>query len=255
MNEHGENPGKPSLRLQTYIAHCGICSRRKAESLITAGKVRVDNKVVTKLGTKINPDLQKVEVNGTPIRLEKRIRVIMMNKPERVLSTVSDQRGRKTVISLLADEVEERVYPVGRLDYDSGGLILLTNDGNLANRLTHPRHEVEKEYEVEVNRMPDAGEMTVLRNGVPLEDGLTARAEVRIMEKGEGRLLSITLHEGKKREIRRMLKYFGIRVKRLTRIRIGNLRLGRLNSGTYRNLNEREIKALKAHIDSEEREQ
>ena len=225
------------MRLAKYLAHAGVASRRAAERLIADGKVRVGGEVVTDPARDVDED-SGVEVDGRPQQPEPR-EVWAVNKPKGVVSTAREP-GRRRPVTQLVDS-PRRLYPVGRLDADSTGLILLTNDGELANRVTHPRYGVRKTYLVELSRSPSEAELDRLREGVELEDGPTASAEV---ERLDERQIEITLREGRKRQVRRMAEAVGNEVEQLTRIRIGSLELGDLRRGESRRLNRREIDAL-----------
>ncbi len=225
------------MRLAKYLAHAGVASRRVAEELIAAGRVQVGGEVVTDPARDVDEG-SDVRVNGEEIAPEPR-EVWALNKPAGVVSTASEPGKRRAVTELVTSE--RRLYPVGRLDADSTGLILLTNDGELANRLTHPRYEVSKTYRVRLTRPPSDADLDRLRRGVTLEDGPTAPAEVG--RRGE-RELELTLHEGRKRQVRRMAEAVGNEVEGLRRIRIGSLELGGLRQGEARRLEEGEIAAL-----------
>jgi 23S rRNA pseudouridine2605 synthase len=225
------------VRLAKYLAHAGVASRRAAEGLIAAGKVRVGGEVVTDPARDV-AEGSGVEVNGAPVAPEPR-EVWAVNKPAGVVSTASEP-GRRRAVTELVDS-ERRLYPVGRLDADSTGLILLTNDGELANRLTHPRYGVPKTYRVRLARRPSDRDVDRLRDGVRLEDGPTAAAEVE--RRGE-REIEITIREGRKRQVRRMAEAVGNEAQKLTRIRIGSLELGDLRRGEARRLAEGEVAAL-----------
>jgi 23S rRNA pseudouridine2605 synthase len=225
------------VRLAKYLAHAGVASRRAAEELIAAGKVTVAGEVITDPARDVD-ESSGVEVDGRTIAPEPR-EVWMVNKPHGVVSTAREPGHRRAVTELV--DSPRRLYPVGRLDADSTGLILLTNDGELANRLTHPRFGVPKTYLVELSRAPAESDLDRLRGGVELEDGPTAPAEVERL--GE-RQLEITIREGRKRQVRRMAEAVDNRVEDLTRIRVGPLDLGDLRRGEARRLDKREIDAL-----------
>jgi len=235
----------PQERLQKLIARAGLASRRAAERLILAGRVRVNGRVVTTLGTKADPDRDRIEVNGRPLPAEQRREYWLVHKPRGVLSTARDPHGRRTVLDLLPEGVG-RLYPVGRLDHDSEGLMLLTNDGELAQRLAHPRHHVPKTYKVWVQGRPDRAAIERLRRGVKLEDGVTAPARVYLKASSEQTSkLSMVLNQGKKRQIRRMCEAVGHPVRRLVRVGLGPLRLGDLPPGAARRLTPGELAALR----------
>ena len=231
-------------RLQKYLARCGVASRRRAESLIAQGRVRVNGEPVTEQGRQIDPDRDRVEVDGRPISPPPGKVYLALNKPTGVVSTTSDPWGRPTVADLLPGTA--RLFPVGRLDADSEGLMLMTNDGELAHRLMHPRYGCSKEYLVLVRGRPGAEALERLKQGVELEEGQTAPAEVEATRtEAGGSWLRVTLREGRKRQIRRMLGTVGLPVERLKRVRIGPLRLGNLPKGASRQLSEREVAALR----------
>jgi len=231
-------------RLQKYMSRHGLASRRACEEIIASGKVKVNGKIVTTPGTLVDPTKVRVEVDGQRLVATEQKVYILLNKPRGYLSTVKDPRGRKIVTDLLKD-VKERVYPVGRLDYDSEGLLLLTNDGELAYWLTHPGHSVPKTYKVRVKGIPTRKELETLAEGVMLEDGVTAPAEISLIDEYEGNaLLEVTLSEGRNRQIRRMMETVGHEVVRLKRTRVGSLSLGDLKSGQYRHLKDDEVQGL-----------
>ncbi len=231
-------------RLQKVLAQAGIASRRAAEQLITAGRVTVNGVVVTELGSKADPDRDTVSLDGNPVQVEKSKVYLLLYKPSGYMTTMKDPEGRPVVTDLLK-EVRERVYPVGRLDYNTEGLLLLTNDGEWANRLMHPRHEVEKEYHVRVRGMVDQLQVSRLSSGVELEDGMTASAEVRVIKASDNNTwLSIAIHEGRYRQVRRMCEAVSLSVVRLKRVRYGQLGLGELKPGEYRLLTLDEVKGL-----------
>ncbi|SHF04037.1 pseudouridine synthase [Desulforamulus putei] len=231
-------------RLQKVLAKAGVASRRHAEELITGGKVMVNGRVVTELGTKVDAYKDKILVNGKPIPPPEKKVYLLLHKPRGYVTTLSDERGRKTVLDLL-EGVEQRVYPVGRLDYDSEGLLLMTNDGELTHALTHPKHQVKKTYLARVEGVPEPEKLQAMAKGLQLEDGLTAPAEVKIVDIQNGRaLLQISIHEGRNRQVRRMCEHIGHRVLRLRRVRIGPLELGNLKPGEFRPLTRQELKEL-----------
>ena len=225
------------MRLGKYLAHAGVASRRAAEELIAAGRVRVGGEIVTDPARDVNEG-SGVEVDGASVTPEAR-EVWAVNKPAGVVSTAREP-GRRPAITELVDS-EQRLYPVGRLDADTTGLILLTNDGELANRLTHPRYGVPKTYRVRLARPPSDRDLERLRGGVRLEDGTTSAAEIQKLGERE---LEVTISEGRKRQVRRMAEAVGNEVEALTRIRIGSLELGGLRRGDARLLQEGEVAAL-----------
>jgi 23S rRNA pseudouridine2605 synthase len=230
------------MRLAKYLAHAGVASRRAAESLIAAGRVSLDGAVVTDPATDVS-DASRITLDGRPLEGPEPRISYALNKPLGVVSTARDTHGRPTVVDLVPDPVV-RLYPVGRLDADTSGLMLLTNDGALANRLTHPRFEVPKTYRVTLGGRPVAERaMRALREGVELEDGLTAPARVRRLGPHE---IELTIHEGRKRQVRRMCAAVGHPVMALERVAFGPLRLGRLAPGGHRRLSEAELGRLQA---------
>jgi len=232
-------------RLQKVIAHAGIASRRKAEELIKAGKVKVNGKVVTELGTKVGPK-DEVEVEGIKVEREQPV-YFLLYKPRGVVSTVNDDKNRKTVLDFFP-HVEERIYPVGRLDYDTSGLLIMTNDGEFANLLMHPKYEIEKVYIAKTEGIPPKEKLKQLEKGIQLEDGLTAPAKVRMLSvdrKKKTAIIEITIHEGRNRQVRRMFEAIGYPVLKLKRERYAFLTLDGLNAGEWRVLTPHEVKLLK----------
>lgn len=234
--------------MQKILSRAGISSRRQAEEMILAGKVRVNGRVVTELGTRADPIRDKVTVDGRSVRSPGPAVYFLLNKPTGVMTTLSDPGGRTTVRDLMRG-VRARVYPVGRLDYHSCGLLLLTNDGELALRLTHPRYGIRKTYRAKVKGDAGASALRRLREGVRLPEGRTAPATVRVIESAERKSwLEITIAEGKKRQIRRMCEAVGLLVEKLERTRLGPLPLGRLPRGRHRPLTATEVARLKRAV-------
>ncbi|MDQ3935459.1 MAG: rRNA pseudouridine synthase [Actinomycetota bacterium] len=227
------------MRLAKFLAHAGVASRRAAESLIAAGRVTVGREVVTDPARDVD-ESSAVAVDGEPVRAERRV-VYAVNKPKGVVSTARDTHGRPTVVELVPAE-SRRLYPVGRLDADSTGLLLLTNDGDLANLLTHPRYGVEKVYRARVEPSPSAAALDRLRAGVELDDGLARAARVRRVSAG---VIEIALTEGRKRQVRRMCSAVGHDVIELERVRFGPLRLQGLAPGAHRRLTAPEVERLR----------
>lgn len=236
------------IRLQKYMADCGVASRRACESIIESGRVLVNGSPAS-LGQSVNPDKDKVTLDGKLLSMQKKHIVVMLYKPRGVVSTSEDEKGRKTVQEYVKD-LPYRLYNVGRLDLNSEGLLLLTNDGELANQLMHPRYGVSKTYRVVCDGTLSAGEIALLTNGVELEDGLTAPAKVTNIRRSTtgGTAFSITIHEGRNRQIRRMLEAIGHKTLRLKREAYGPLQLGSMKPGEWRILNEPELDALKKQI-------
>lgn len=235
------------VRLQKLLSQSGVASRRAAERLMAEGRVSVNGTTVREMGTKADPVGDDIRVDGRRINAAQPLRYILLNKPAGYVTTRSDPQRRPTVIDLLRG-VREYVYPVGRLDYDTEGLLLLTNDGELAARLTHPRHGVERTYEARVAGMPDMEALERLRNGIPLDGRRTQPADVVLLSKRRDRgdaHIRITIREGRNRQVRRMCEAVGHPVKTLTRTRIGTLTDGRLKPGFWRELQPDEVRALK----------
>ncbi len=232
------------MRLNKYIASCGVASRRGADTIIAEGRVTINGRPVSTIGTDVDPDTDVVAVDGSLLSLKSKNMYILMNKPAGVLSTCHDDRGRKCVIDLI-NGVSQRVFPVGRLDYDTEGLLLLTNDGNFAYRCTHPKHEMDKTYEAVVHGRLDATAIKHLENGIVLDGIRTAPAKVSILERPDIKnLYEITIHEGRNRQVKRMFEAVGCHVMQLKRTKLGKLTLGELPVGKWRYLSESEIKAL-----------
>lgn len=231
-------------RLQKLIARAGVCSRRAAEELITAGRVTVDGQIVRELGAKADTN-QKIRVDGKPLHFDTEKIYLLLNKPRGYVSTAHDDRGRKTVLDLLGENFRGRVYPVGRLDLNSEGLLILTNDGDLTNALIHPRYEVAKTYRARISGDVTEEKLDRLRAGIELDDGLTAPAEVYLLDADT---VEVTIHEGRNRQVRRMFAAVGCDVKRLRRIRFAGLTLDGLKVGKWRSLTAAEIAALKGAL-------
>jgi 23S rRNA pseudouridine2605 synthase len=238
-----------SERLQKILSAAGVASRRLSEELITQGRVSVNGKTVTELGTKADLSVDEIKVDGRRIKSEQRRRYILLYKPRGYITTRSDPQGRPTVMDLMRG-VKEYVYPVGRLDYDSEGLLILTNDGDLAAHLTHPRHEVEKVYEARVKGVPDEHALERLAKGVTIEGRRTAPAKLRASDPfvkgaGEQTLIQITIHEGRQRQVREMFDRVGHPVVRLKRVRIGTLEDPDIPAGHWRELTPQEVSRLR----------
>ena len=231
-------------RLHVAIAKAGICSRRQAEKRISQGRVTVNGKVVSELGTKIDPAHDEIRVDDQIIPLPERTVTVMLNKPKNVVTTSHDPHHRRTVIDLVSG-VKERLFPVGRLDYHSEGLLVLTSDGRLSHLLQHPRHGVEKTYQVKVKGIPRKDALENLKRGVVLDGRITAPAQVEQLALTESNTwLEITIKEGRNRQLRRMCAKVGHPVMKLKRTRYGPLSLGNLKPGSYRRLSNKEIKRL-----------
>ena len=228
-------------RLQKLIARAGICSRREAEKIILSGRVTVDGKIITELGAKADIN-QKICVDGKPLTFNAEKIYLLLNKPRGYVSTAHDDRGRKTVLDLLDENFSERVYPVGRLDLNSEGLLILTNDGDLTNALLHPRNEIAKTYRAKISGTVTEEKLDRLRAGIELDDGLTAPAEIYLLAEN---LIEVTIHEGRNRQVRRMFAAIGCDVKRLRRIKFAGLTLDGVKVGRFRALTATEVSALK----------
>jgi 23S rRNA pseudouridine2605 synthase len=239
-------------RLQRALARAGFGSRRTCEELIARGAVRVNGKVAT-LGDKVDPERDRVTLDGAAINLDPGVRYLKLNKPAGVLTTMRDQQGRADIRTFLPQE-GPRVFPVGRLDRDTEGLLLLTNDGELANRLLHPSFGIEKEYLAEVEGVPTSAQLRLVRSGVQLDDGFAQARSVRAVDarRGLGQV-SLVMTEGRKREVRRLLAAVGLPVRRLVRVRVGPIRLGKLKQGEVRELTIEELLDLQRVVAKAER--
>lgn len=232
-----------NIRLDKFLSNRGVASRRGVDIVLKRGWVRVNGVVVYEPGIRIDPEKDIVEIRGKKLR-QPCFEYYALNKPKGVISTALDEKGRESVVSLIRSK--ERLYPVGRLDKNTTGLILLTNDGELANKLTHPRYHVEKKYELIIDGLVTKKQIEKFKNGVDLEDGKTAPAHLKILSTNEkNTILQATLYEGRKRQIRRMCKTLGMRLVDLKRVQIGPLHIGKLKLGQYRKLTSKEIALLK----------
>ncbi len=236
-----------AMRLQKYLAQCGVASRRHAEEMIADGQVTVNGVTITRMGTQVE-DGDRVCVNGIPVHPEEKKEYIVYHKPAGEVTTVSDPEGRATVLDRFRD-FPVRLFPVGRLDYDSEGLLLLTNDGELADKMMHPSHEVNKAYLALVDGVVSMDEVRRLRSGVELDGRLTSPASVRVMKLEENRThLLVTIHEGRNRQVRRMLDAVGHQVLALRRVQFGPLVLGSMKRGEWRRLTDEEVRALRESV-------
>ena len=239
-------------RLQKYIANSGVASRRKAEELILDGKVKVDGKVVRELGTKVSGS-ETIEVNGNILAKEDKV-YYLLNKPRGIISSSNDEVGRKTVVDLI--EEEKRIYPVGRLDYDTTGIIILTNDGEIANLLMHPKNEIEKTYVAKINGILSPKEQMILKNGVLIDGVKTSKARVKVKKidkENNKSIVELTIHEGKNHIVKKMFAALGYDVEKLKREKIAFLDLRGLKSGEYRKLSIKEVKELYAILNKKEK--
>ncbi|NQS70938.1 MAG: rRNA pseudouridine synthase [Desulfobulbaceae bacterium] len=222
-------------RLQKILARAGIASRRAAEQLILAGRVQVDGRTITQLGYKADPDQVSIRVDGKKISAEQKV-YLLLNKPAGYVTTLSDPQGRKTVAELVRN-IPARLFPVGRLDLDTEGALIMTNDGAFAHTILHPSHEIKRTYEALVNGLPSRNTLRQLSTGIELDDFVTAPAKLRLLRReAKSSLVEIIIHEGKKRQVRRMFQAVGHRVLHLRRIAYGNLRLNNLPLGHYKML-------------------
>lgn len=228
------------MRLNKYIATCGICSRRSAENYIICGKVKVNGKVVTNLSTKVDELNDKVEVLGKNISIEKKKVYIMLNKPKGFVTTNKEQFNRKCTLDLIKEP--QRVFPIGRLDMYTEGLLLFTNDGDFANKITHPKNKIEKVYVVKVDKNITKDMIYKLENGLDIGGYITKEAKVNLLKEME---FEITISEGKNRQVRKMCEAVGLKVLELKRIKLGNIKLGDLQIGKYRFLTKNEIESIK----------
>lgn len=233
------------MRLQKFLAHCGVASRRKSEQLIQEGMVKVNGKIVKELGYKIDPEMDIVKFKNKPIYPKENNIYIALNKPTGYIATVKDPFDRKTIMHLVGN-IKERIYPVGRLDNDSEGLIIMTNDGEITYKLTHPKHEIGKEYMALLQGVPTIEKMNSFRNGLLIENYITSKAEFNILKTQKTNAwVQIVIHEGRNRQIRKMCDKIGYPVLSLKRIRVGEILLGKLPIGEWRFLSETEIDYLK----------
>ncbi len=235
------------MRINKYIASCGIASRRKAEEIILQKRVTVNGNVVNELSFKIDEQNDIVEIDGAKIGLDEKEVYIVLNKPEGYITTVKDQFDRPSVLDLVSD-IKERIYPIGRLDYETSGLLILTNDGDLTYKLTHPKHEVAKTYMAIVKGIPTADEMKNFEDGLNIEDYKTAPAKIKIVKKDEEKnyaICEIKIHEGRNRQVRKMCRAIDHPVLRLRRVAMGDITLRGTEVGKYRNLTKEEVDYLK----------
>ncbi len=232
------------IRLNRFLAQAGIAARRKADELIAAGEIRINGVVVTELGTKIHPKTDVVTYRGNEVTVDARLVYIILNKPKDCITTVDDEKGRNTVLDLIPNH--QRVFPVGRLDRNTTGVILLTNDGDLAYSMMHPKFEVEKAYIAEIDRKLSSPDLNRLRNGIRLEDGLTAPCEVEIIDPPHGVTIGLVIHEGRNRQVRRMFEAMHYNVVKLERIQYAGMTAAGLKRGGWRYLEDHEVRSLKA---------
>ncbi|WP_431199352.1 pseudouridine synthase [Mucilaginibacter sp. P25] len=249
MRGRKNSPAKKSeddglIRLNRYISNAGICSRRKADELITAGVVSVNGEVVTELGTKVDPFKDTIKYNGETLKREKMV-YVLLNKPKDYITTTDDPQERRTVMHLVEKASRERIYPVGRLDRNTTGLLLMTNDGDLADKLSHPRNSITKLYQVELSKSLTQGDLNKLTFGLELEDGVIKPDAVSYVAGGSKREVGIQIHSGKNRIVRRMFEHLGYEVVKLDRVVYANLTKKDLPRGRWRYLDEKEVIQLK----------
>ena len=233
-----------SMPLNKYVAHCGICSRRDAVPLIKEGKIKVNTEVITEPGHKVTPN-DEVFFAGKKIIPEKNLVYILLNKPKDYITTLEDPEGRKTVLDLLRGATNERIFPVGRLDRNTTGVLLLTNDGDLTQKLSHPSHEVKKIYEVKLDKPLGKVDFEKVLTGLQLEDGFVRADSLAYTDSKDKSIIGIELHSGRNRVVRRMFEFLGYDVRNLDRVMFGNLTKKNVERGKWRYLNEKEIRLLK----------
>lgn len=248
MTEHTGSGRIVPMRLQKFLARAGAASRRGSEDLMTAGRVSVNGQVVTELGAKVDPAVDVVEVDGTVVSLENECAYLALNKPAGVITTMDDPQGRPTVADLVTLKNHPGLFPVGRLDRDTTGLLLFTTDGELGHRLLHPRHKVPKLYRAIVDGAVTDADLDPLRAGIPLDDGPTAPAIVQLGSSGNHSEVDITIREGRKRQVRRMFSAIGHPVIELHRLSFGPVELGDLPEGRTRILTTEEVRALRTEV-------
>ncbi len=234
------------MRLNKFLAEAGIASRRGSDEIIRAGRVTVNGNKPEEMGVLVDPESDEVKLDGRMVILRRHTVYCMLNKPVGYLTTVADPHGRKTVMELLED-IPERIFPVGRLDFDTDGLLLITNDGALSNALTHPRYQIEKEYRVEVRGIPNTDQLSSLESGILLDGRLTGPAKIHIDSASRRKTsLRVTVKEGRKRQIRLMFRHIGFEVYGLTRLRVGPIHLGSLKDSCWRYLTDTEVRELRS---------
>jgi 23S rRNA pseudouridine2605 synthase len=242
------DPNAP-VRLNRFIAQAGVCSRREADDLISRGSIRVNGEVTKELGRKVHPKQDKVEYAGRMLTPQN-FTYILLNKPKNMITTMSDPLGRRTVLQAVERVTQQRVYPVGRLDRNTTGLLLLTNDGELAKKLTHPSHQVKKLYRIRLNQPVTEAHFEALTKGVELEDGVAEVDRIEYVEGGDGCELGVEIHIGRNRIVRRMFEHLGYQVEALDRVMIGHLTKKNLPRGKWRKLTDKEVGYLKMSLGS-----
>ncbi|MBI1807576.1 MAG: rRNA pseudouridine synthase [Ignavibacteria bacterium] len=249
MNQLG-SPNPALVRLNKFLSTAGIASRRKADELIEEGRIKVNGKVVTSLGTKIDPARDKVFFNEKQVVLLDEPVYIVFNKPKDCITTMSDERGRATVMDYL--RLKQRIFPIGRLDRNTTGVLLLTNDGDFANCLMHPKNEVKKAYKVGLDKPLTSSHAEQLANGIRLSDGKTEPAEVYSIPGGKNKLIGIVIHEGKNRQVHRMFEALGYQVEKLDRVAYADITYEGLKRGGWRYLTKGEVRRLKEVVEEED---
>ena len=239
-----ENKDTGLIRLNRYIANAGICSRRKADELVEAGVVSVNGEVINELGHKVDPMKDEIRYNGELLKREKMV-YVLLNKPKDYITTTDDPQERRTVMHLVEKASRERIYPIGRLDRNTTGLLLMTNDGDLADKLSHPRSNITKLYQVELNKNLVQGDMNKIQFGLELEDGLIKPDSISYVQGGSKREIGIQIHSGKNRIVRRIFEHLGYEVVKLDRVVYANLTKKDLTRGRWRYLDEKEVIMLK----------
>lgn len=238
------------IRLNKYLSQCGVASRRKADELIISGKIRVNDNIVRKPGKSVNPSMDLILVDNKKAKQEKK-RYIVLNKPRLYLTTLINNEDSKPTVADLIKDIKERVYPSGRLDYDSEGLVFLTNDGELANKIHHPKYGVKKTYQVVIRELRQKTTIKRIENGVFMDARFVKPDSLKVKHLKNGKLqLTITFHEGRKHLVKNYLRYFGLQVERLKRVQVGNLKLGGLARGSWRDLTHHELELLKGKTDT-----
>ncbi len=243
MIQHDPNASDRLVRINRFLAQCGIASRRRAEELVLGGRVEINRKTIRDLATRVDPSCDSVSVDGRPVTLSRGYVYLVMNKPKDTITTVSDERGRRTVMSLV--HAKQRIYPIGRLDRHTTGVLLLTNDGEFAHRLMHPKFEIEKSYRVTCDRVVSREHLEQLRAGVHVGGSATARARVYQLAGGRGKEIGIVIHEGRNRQVRKMFEQLGYQVEKLDRVAYGPVTKVGLGRGETRSLTRPEIRQLK----------
>jgi 23S rRNA pseudouridine2605 synthase len=243
MTQNKDDAGRELVRINKFLSASGVTSRRKADEMIASGRVKVNGRVVKELGTKITPGKDKIEVDGRGVRTESHLVYLLLNKPKDMVTTLKDEKGRRSVVDVV--KVRERVYPVGRLDRNTTGVLLLTNDGELANRLMHPKHKVLKVYKATLDRPLREREMSKLKKGVMIDSSVTVPDDLYVLPESDGLEVGISVHEGKHHLVKRIFESIEARVVQLDRYSYAGLNHYGLQRGGWRNLTKREISALR----------